>query len=597
MAWTFVGISNATTAASGNITLTEPAGCQAGDMLIACISFRSNAAFSMPSGWTQIHQENSGNTENVTISNAIASGLMAYIKRGAATPADRTFTRTGGDVAFGRIVAIRSDEGGVDFDASVGLTMAAASTAVNTVSGITTAEANEFLVFMIGGADDGSASSYAAATDPTTGWTERADTSTTTGADTNLVVATAEKATAGATGAFSATHSDSARHVAIVAAFKQVASLSAEAGTYTTTGVNVTNPGINLVKTYEGNHTIDSVGTDITIDDAPIGTADAERKLFIAINHVVNSSGSPAQDSLTVDGVAATREAEGGTLQFSTIWSIAKPTGTTADIVISPNGTDGIMRVTVFSVIGGTVTEADGTEGNASTTLSIAGWSATRFGMDLLVATGPSDTGGTTNQAPSDGPGDDQTVFEAIVDDPSDAIDPRFGVYTTWYAGAVNTTLQVGYTAGSGSTNAGCSLAAVHIAALVNTTLVADAGSYAVTGGVANLIYKRIMPANAGSYTITGTAANLLFNKHLPADTGIYDILGNDATLFKSFIITADGGLYSYFGNDAQFAVIPRWTWTEDGALDNNWIENSSLSGSWTEAPTQTNTWTENDSG
>jgi len=597
MAWTFVGISNATTVASGNITLTEPAGCQAGDILVACIAIRDTPAFSMPSGWTQINQQNSGNTESVTISNAIASGLMAWIRRGDATPADRTFTRTAGNVAFGRIVALRSDEGSADFDAQVGITMAAASTSIDSGSGITTAEANEFLVMMIAGADDGSASAYSAATDPTAGWTERADTSTTTGADTHLAVATNEKATAGATGNFTATHSDSARHVIIVAAFKQVAFLRAEAGAYSITGTRVANPGVDLIKTYEANHQIDALGTDVTITGASIGTADVNRKLYIAINQVLNSaSGDRTQDSVTVDGASATRVA--GTLTTSAsaaIWSIAKPTGATADIVISPRGDTGVMRVTIFSALVGAVTESEQASGNASATLQLTGWNATRFGADLVVASGPSDTGGTTDQSfvGARGGEGDEIVFEAIVDDASDPVDPRFGVYTTWHGDAVSSLVQCGYTAGSGSTNAGIGLCGIHIANVLSYTLAGDAGSYAVTGNAANLLYKRIMAANAGSYTVTGTVANLLFNKNLFADAGAYSILGGDATLFKQIIMAADGGLYSYSGSDAGLTIIPRGIWTEEAGVVNNWVEGLILSGTWTEQTPLSNTWTE----
>ena len=73
---------------------------------------------------------------------------------------------------------------------------------------------------------------------PTAGtWLERADSSTTTGADTSLAIFDAIKATAGATGNLTATASLGAGHVVIAAAFK-AASLSAGVGGYTYSGTD-----------------------------------------------------------------------------------------------------------------------------------------------------------------------------------------------------------------------------------------------------------------------------------------------------------------------------------------------------------------------
>jgi hypothetical protein len=247
MAWTTVGVSGPVTAASGNLTLTEPAGVQEGDLLVACISYRSNAAFTLPSGWTLVATQQSGGNTTANGTGSIGSGLMAWIVRGAAAPA-LTFTRSGGDVALGRIQAYRG-QASSPYDAGVAETLAAATTAVS-VAGLTTAEANELLVFAACGARNSSFTNFDAATDPTTAsgtgandtndpsvgtWRERADSGTTTGADCSLGIADAIRGTAGATGNFTVTASSSARHVVIVGAFRmavdhQVAPLGISAG-------------------------------------------------------------------------------------------------------------------------------------------------------------------------------------------------------------------------------------------------------------------------------------------------------------------------------------------------------------------------------
>ena len=145
MSYTFVGISSAVTAASGNITLTEPAGVQQGDLLVAVISYRSNAAFSDPSDWTNVTSQNTGNTVTAN-TGSIGSGRMSYIVRGASAPA-LTFTRTAGEVAHGRIIAYRNAwTGGAPLVTSTSTTLGTAATAIN-VTGLTTANENDLVVF------------------------------------------------------------------------------------------------------------------------------------------------------------------------------------------------------------------------------------------------------------------------------------------------------------------------------------------------------------------------------------------------------------------------------------------------------------------
>src|SRR5262245_8352884 len=145
MAWEFVGVSSVVEVTTTSHALTLPTGTQPGDLLVAVISSRiaSTTSITLPSGWTLVREHKNNNV--LTTSSALPSGLMAYIVRGASAPA-LTFTHpTAPTVALGRIVAYRGQSVS-PFDVAAGGTTGTAITAVS-VTGLTTAEANELIVF------------------------------------------------------------------------------------------------------------------------------------------------------------------------------------------------------------------------------------------------------------------------------------------------------------------------------------------------------------------------------------------------------------------------------------------------------------------
>jgi hypothetical protein len=234
MAWGVPKIGAVATVASGNITLAEPAGIAQGDLMVACIGYRSNAAFTVPGDWNLVAtQQSSGDTD---ATNGIASGLMMWCVRGASAPT-LTFNRTAGDVAQGRIIAYSGGHASAPYDTGSSNTRTSGNVSAFTGT-ITTAEAGELIVAMVSAGDNLTTSGFLAVTDPTTAsgatdtttaptagtWIERADTGTGTGADHGLAIADAVKATAGATGTISATVSAAAQHVMIAGAFKLAAS-------------------------------------------------------------------------------------------------------------------------------------------------------------------------------------------------------------------------------------------------------------------------------------------------------------------------------------------------------------------------------------
>lgn len=236
MAWGIPKIGALAEVASGGLTLTEPAGIAVSDLMIACIAYRSNVPFDDVVGWGSL-QESIGDTD---ATNGIASGAMFIAVRGASAPT-LVFSRTGGNVARGCIIAYSGGHASAPFDTSSSNTLAIGSATVTTGS-ITTAEAGELIVAMTAAGDTLNVSAFDAATDPATAsgatdttnapsngtWRERVDSSTGTGADTGLGIADAIRATAGATGTIQATVGASARHVMIAAAFKLAAAAAAK---------------------------------------------------------------------------------------------------------------------------------------------------------------------------------------------------------------------------------------------------------------------------------------------------------------------------------------------------------------------------------
>lgn len=233
--WSLVGVSEAAINASGNYTLSEPAGCQQNDVLVVDFAARSTVIYT-DADWTFPQSDSGGNTTNNTTASD-TSAQVGYCIRGASAPT-LVFSRTGGSRALGTIRAYRSSRPGVPrFDTSAINGLSSASTSV-TVGTITTAEANELLVvgayIARASATTAQFSALAAATDPTGAsgaidtsadplygtWTERSDRGNTTNPTVALALYDAVKATAGATGTITGTAANSALHVMAVMAFK-----------------------------------------------------------------------------------------------------------------------------------------------------------------------------------------------------------------------------------------------------------------------------------------------------------------------------------------------------------------------------------------
>jgi hypothetical protein len=232
--WEYLGAGTNVETTTTTHTLTEPANVVAGDLLIAVIASRiaSTTSITLPSGWALVGESKTNNVVAAATTSE-ASGMMAYIIRGASAPS-YTFTHpTAPSVAIGRVVAYRGADA-TPLDVGAGTKTATNITAVS-VAGLTTAQANELIVEGLCSGRASAFSAFAAVTDPATSsgtnsaqtanpivgtWQERIDGSTTTGADTALAIADAIRGTAGATGNLTCTATVAGGHAVVAGAFK-----------------------------------------------------------------------------------------------------------------------------------------------------------------------------------------------------------------------------------------------------------------------------------------------------------------------------------------------------------------------------------------
>lgn len=92
-------------------------------------------------------------------------------------------------------------------------------------------------------------------------------------------------------------------------------------------------------------------------------------------------------------------------------------------------------------------------------------------------------------------------------------------------------------------------------------TLVADGGTFTLSGGTANLVVGRKLAAAGGTYTLSGGAAGLVVGRKLAAAGGTFSLTGGDATLSYSgagaatYTLVAAGGTYALTGGAAALKV------------------------------------------
>jgi hypothetical protein len=138
-------------------------------------------------------------------------------------------------------------------------------------------------------------------------------------------------------------------------------------------------------------------GGTATFTAESIGTASSDRKLIIVATGTVNGS-SPASPTMTVDGNAATADvinhghgsSGGNNHALVSIFSLDYPSGTTADIVVTPNMNMFDVEIFVYAATGLAAGGAEHTAGGTD-----AGTGQTSLSADVQTSAGAVVIGGT----------------------------------------------------------------------------------------------------------------------------------------------------------------------------------------------------------
>jgi hypothetical protein len=552
--WSLVGISTRVDSTATSITLAEPAGVTAGDLLIANISYRSAVALTAPSTvWANANTQNTGNT-TVNATGSIASARMDYTIRTSTGAPGLQWTSTGGDLKCGSILAYRRTDGGVPvFDQVSANTLAAASATVIS-TGITTVEDGELLVMLGAGASNVTWSAEAAATDPAAAsWTEHGDGGTTLGADGSLMVASAVKDNAGATGQFSATASASRRHAMIVAAFRARYNVLASQGSYALTG-NPVMAGVERTYVTSVRDGAFTGSATKTFSSVSIGTAAADRYVAINLGYLGAGLGLAAGPALsvTIGGISATKAigvSDPGSVFVNEWWYAAVPTGTSGNIVITFTNTEtggNDIEVYVYALYGAdtsnpifdTATDADA----ASTTLN-ASIDIPATGAILGAVWGGVDTGSPASVAWTN-------LVEDVEDNP-----PGFNVgrsaasYWSYSAESNRSVTAVITLPSPGALN--CTLALISITPpRTAVSITAAQGSYSLNGQAVTVRRAATVAIARGSYTLNGQSVALAHSYTLTANQGSYTLSGRDVTFARGSGVIAAQGSYALTGRD-----------------------------------------------
>ena len=197
--WSFVGVGSSVVEVTATpLTLTEPAGVADGDLLVACIASRTTATTAVTNtGWTAVDSQNNNNTLATAVGASLparCSIRCALVRRPGVCRSGGHFRGAGPHRRLSR--QCHHDAAGCHRRQSQ---RRPAITAVS-VTGLTTTQDDDLIVAMAAGGQEAAWSAFSNVTTPltasgatdtttapsTTAWIERADSITTTGADTSL---------------------------------------------------------------------------------------------------------------------------------------------------------------------------------------------------------------------------------------------------------------------------------------------------------------------------------------------------------------------------------------------------------------------------
>lgn len=153
------------------ITIDKPSGVVSGDLLIAQVSVRrSNTTWSVPSGWTELHDQTMPDDTNGSLAQ-----VTAWKIAGGSEPSNYTFTPSGADPMAGIILRITGHDPTTPIGASSGLADNSPDTTADGTA--ITPQANSLLLMAISACRSGVSAAptldtYAIVTSDPGGWAE-----------------------------------------------------------------------------------------------------------------------------------------------------------------------------------------------------------------------------------------------------------------------------------------------------------------------------------------------------------------------------------------------------------------------------------------
>jgi hypothetical protein len=346
MAVAYKAISAFANSTTGNFSFSQPTGAAQGDLLVAVVANKGDT-WTWPTGWTQVLSVNG------TASNG---GLrVAYIVRGASAPALTVSARANADVVGYCVISFT----GFDTANPITLLQNATNTSpVNTTGTTALPTPDDMVMLCFGGSDQATFGTYTESTAQITPWTERIDSGTTNGSNTQVAIATAPvpAGTVDPYGPFQATGGGAGSSTIGVFLINQGA----------------TNPTGSLTVTETGSDTFSSSGTvlvqgSLTVTESGADTFDA-----------TGTAGSVVTGDLTVT--------ETGSDTFASTGTVA----TLGSLTVTETGSDTFAGSGVVLVAGSLTATETGSDSFASTgAVRVSGsLTVTESGSDTFASTG-----------------------------------------------------------------------------------------------------------------------------------------------------------------------------------------------------------------
>lgn len=373
----FVGVGSVAQANGGNLSLSEPGGCAAGDLIIAAIAYRGTAAFSTPTGWSLIGQTAVGNT--LTTTSGLGALYWAWRIRGSSS-ASVAFPRTGGNIARGAMIAYRP-EGTVSLAYHDETQAPSSSTDTTTTGGYGTTN-NALACFALGGGNNGSSTFIGNANDNPQIAFALVDSATTTGADTTIVFASGYMSQATDPGDCYVALSAAGRHAAGFAVFDDVLTTPTASG-FVDVIVGDESPGL-MPAHAAGDILLAHAATD---GYSPPSVASG----WTLLDEDYDGSHGPA--SLTAYKVAASGSETAGTWTGATIVQIASYRGFSGIGGHSHSGQDGTSTLTLPAIGTLSAASANTIVGFSATGNSYAAFPDNASGMNVRGASGRNGVG------------------------------------------------------------------------------------------------------------------------------------------------------------------------------------------------------------